>query len=636
MRELHGIQQTAVDLFASAFALYFVYAIIFSEPFFITTPIYLCCSYILAFCLFPARESSPRDRITALDLLLALATAGITAYFMVQYEYYVQRAGLFRTQDVVAGLVAVLLSIEVCRRVLGWSLPILSLAAIAYAMYGNWIPGALGHRGYRLDRVAGQIFSFDGIYGSVTSIYSTYVLLFVIFGAVIQSCGMGTFLLELSKSLVGRLTGGIAKTAVVSSGLLGSVVGSGAANIAVTGSFTIPIMKRSGYPAHVAGAIETVASTGGILMPPIMGSTAFILAAFTGTPYRDVALYSFLPAILFYWGIYAQVHMLSQKLAIPMQPAEESWWAIIRRDGYMLLPIVLIFVLIFQGITPYRAALWAIAAMLALHYLTPYGGKRMNLWELVRTFGEGAKLQLSVGVSAGVIGIIISMLVLPGLPLKIGSYAVAVSQGNLLVLLFMMIVVSYVFGMGIPAVAAYIILAVLAVPALTEAGLPQFNAHMIIMWFSLSALWTPPVAVGAFVASGIAGASPSKIGWYSVKLGISLYIIPFLMAFGTIINGSVPEILFAFFATAIGLYGFAAATEGYVGRPLAIWERAAFLILAILAMYPETTVRIGGMLLFGVLLVYEHGSSWIKVLRRARPSAQGASTSKMEGSSWLR
>ena len=636
MRELHGIQQTAVDLFASAFALYFVYAIIFSEPFFITTPIYLCCSYILAFCLFPARESSPRDRITALDLLLALATAGITAYFMVQYEYYVQRAGLFRTQDVVAGLVAVLLSIEVCRRVLGWSLPILSLAAIAYAMYGNWIPGALGHRGYRLDRVAGQIFSFDGIYGSVTSIYSTYVLLFVIFGAVIQSCGMGTFLLELSKSLVGRLTGGIAKTAVVSSGLLGSVVGSGAANIAVTGSFTIPIMKRSGYPAHVAGAIETVASTGGILMPPIMGSTAFILAAFTGTPYRDVALYSFLPAILFYWGIYAQVHMLSQKLAIPMQPAEESWWAIIRRDGYMLLPIVLIFVLIFQGITPYRAALWAIAAMLALHYLTPYGGKRMNLWELVRTFGEGAKLQLSVGVSAGVIGIIISMLVLPGLPLKIGSYAVAVSQGNLLVLLFMMIVVSYVFGMGIPAVAAYIILAVLAVPALTEAGLPQFNAHMIIMWFSLSALWTPPVAVGAFVASGIAGASPSKIGWYSVKLGISLYIIPFLMAFGTIINGSVPEILFAFFATAIGLYGFAAATEGYVGRPLAIWERAAFLILAILAMYPETTVRIGGMLLFGVLLVYEHGSSWIKVLRRARSSAQGASTSKMEGSSWLR
>jgi TRAP transporter 4TM/12TM fusion protein len=628
MREVLGIQRTAVDLFASAFALYFIYAIIFSEPFYITTPIYLCCSYILAFCLYPARPGSPRDRITALDFLLSAATVAVTAYFMWQYEYYVQRAGLFRTQDVVAGLVAVVLSIEVCRRVLGWSLPILALVAIAYAMYGNWIPGELGHRGYRLDRVIGQIFSFDGIYGSVTSIYSTYVLLFMIFGAVIQACGMGTFLLELSKSMVGRLRGGIAKTAVVSSGLLGSVVGSGAANIAVTGSFTIPIMKRSGYPAHVAGAIETVASTGGILMPPIMGSTAFILAAFTGVPYQDVALYSFLPAVLFYWGIYAHVHMLSQKLAIPTEPAEESWWSILKRDGYMLLPIALIFVLIFQGTTPYRAALWSIALTFVLHYARPYGGKRMNLLEFIRTFGEGAKLQLSVGVSAGVIGILICMLVLPGLPLKIGSYAVALSQGNLLVLLFLMVVVSYVFGMGIPAVASYIILAVLAVPALVEAGLPVFNAHMIIMWFSLSALWTPPVAVGAFVAAGIAGASPSRIGWYSVKLGIALYIIPFLMAFGTIINGSVTEILFAFVAVAVGLYGFAAATEGYIRRPLASWERMAFLVLAVLAMYPETRVRIAGLALFGAMLIYEHGltrfaRSWRKpaITRTASPGS---------------
>jgi TRAP transporter 4TM/12TM fusion protein len=624
MRSLVGAQRTVIEAFASAFALYFVYAIVFSEPFYITTPVYVCCSYALAFCLYPARASSPWDRISIVDLLLVAATVAVTAYFMWQYEFYVQRAGLFRTQDVAAGLIAVVLSIEVCRRVLGWSLPILALVAIAYAMYGNWIPGELGHRGYRLDRVVGQIFSFDGIYGSVTSIYATYVLLFMIFGAVIQACGMGTFLLELSRSLVGRRTGGIAKTAIVSSGLLGSVVGSGAANIAVTGSFTIPIMKRSGYPAHVAGAIETVASTGGILMPPIMGSTAFILAAFTGVPYRDVALYSFLPAVLFYWGIYAHVHMLSKKMAIPTDPSEESWKTILKRDGYMLLPIALIFVLIFQGTTPYRAALWSIALMLGLHYLKPYGGKRMNPWELLQSFGEGAKLQLSVGVSAGVIGILICMLVLPGLPLKIGSYAVALSQGNLLVLLFLMVLVSYIFGMGIPAVASYIILAVLAVPALTEAGLPVFNAHMIIMWFSLSALWTPPVAVGAFVAAGIAGASPSKIGWYSVKLGIALYIIPFLMAFGTIINGSVPEILFAFICIAVGLYGFAAATEGYIRRPLAFWERGAFVVLAVLSMYPDTNVRIAGLALFAALLIYEHGHALFG--RHARPMAPTAST----------
>jgi TRAP-type uncharacterized transport system fused permease subunit len=317
--------------------------------------------------------------------------------------------------------------------------------------------------------------------------------------------------------------------------------------------------------------------------------------------------------------------MISKKLAIPPQESAESPWSVLKSNGHMLLPIALVFALIFYGTTAYRAALWAIAAMLALHYLLPYGGKRMNLKELLFTFGEGAKLQLAVGVSAGVIGIIVSMLVLPGLPLKIGSFAVMLSQGNLVVLMFLMIITSYIFGMGIPAVAAYIILAILAVPALIEAGLPEFNAHLIIMWFSLSAIWTPPVAVGAFIAGSIAGASASKIGWYSVKLGIGLYIIPFLMAFGTIINGTWQEILFAAFCIAVGLYGFAAAAEGYARRALAIWERVLFLALAVLAMYPETAIRLVGLVLFGCLLMYEHGGEWLRGARKEQIEPKAAS-----------
>src|SRR3546814_156776 len=253
----------------------------------------------------------------------------------------------------------------------------------------------------------GQIFSFDGIYGAVTSVYSTYVLLFVIFGAVIQACGMGDFLLQLSNTLVGRLKGGTAKTAVVSSAGVGMIMGSGAANVAVTGSFTIPLMKRSGYPAHIAGAIETVASAGGVLLPPIMGSAAFILASFTQTPYREVALYSFLPAILFYWGIYAQVHMLSYRLDVPAAPAGKPVREVLTRSGYMLIPIVVVFVLIFEGMTPYRAGLWAIASTFLVHYIRPFNGKRMGWKDFLLTFGEGAKLQLTVGASAGVSGIII-------------------------------------------------------------------------------------------------------------------------------------------------------------------------------------------------------------------------------------
>ncbi len=277
-------------------------------------------------------------------------------------------------------------------------------------------------------------------------------------------------------------------------------------------------------------------------MPPIMGSAAFVLASFTRIPYHEVALYSFLPALLYYWALYIQVDFLSHRLAIPVAKDAPPVLDVLKKGGHMLIPIVLVFVLIFVGMTPYRAALWTIGATILLHYIRPLEGKRLSLKDMLMTFGDGAKLQLTVGASAGVIGVIIAMLVLPGLPLKIASFAVGVSHGNLMVLLFLMIITSYIFGMGIPMVAAYIVLAVIAVPALEEIGLPLFNAHLIIMWFSLAALWTPPVAVGAFVASGIAGASPNRIGWYAAKLGIGLYIIPFLMAYGTIINGTVPEI----------------------------------------------------------------------------------------------
>ena len=435
----------------------------------------------------------------------------------------------------------------------------------------------------------------------VTGIYSTYVMLFVILGAVIQAFGMGNFLLDLSNALVGRLKGGTAKTSVMSSATVGMIMGSGAANVAVTGSFTIPLMKRVGYPAHIAGAIETVASAGGVLMPPIMGSAAFVLASFTRIPYHEVALYSFLPALLYYWALYIQVDFLSHRLAIPVAKDAPPVLDVLKKGGHMLIPIVLVFVLIFIGMTPYRAALWTIGATILLHYIKPLEGKRLSLKDMLMTFGDGAKLQLTVGASAGVIGVIIAMLVLPGLPLKIASFAVGISHGNLMVLLFLMIITSYIFGMGIPMVAAYIVLAVIAVPALEEIGLPLFNAHLIIMWFSLAALWTPPVAVGAFVASGIAGASPNKIGWYAAKLGIGLYIIPFLMAYGTIINGTIPEILFAAISIAVGLYGFAAATEGYTHRYLPVWERLIYAVVSVLAMFPMLEIRVVGLALFALV-----------------------------------
>lgn len=599
MRELRTWERRLVQAVAIGFSGYFIYAIAVTAPFHVTRPAYLCLSFVLVFALYPATRRSPKDRISIVDYILCAATIGFTLFFFSQANYYAFKPGLLRTQDLVVGTVAVVLSIEACRRVLGLPLPILTLAAMAYVIWGYLLPGELGHRGFSYARLMGQMFSFDGIYGTVTGIYATYVLLFVIFGAIIQATGTGEFLIALSNALVGKVKGGTAKTAVVSSAVTGSIMGSGAANVAVTGTFTIPLMKKSGFPAHIAGAIETVSSSGGVLLPPIMGSAAFVLAAFTQTPYRDVALISFLPALLFYWGVYIQVHFMAGRLNIvTVDQGSESALALLKRGGHMLLPVVLVLALIFWGMTPYRAGLWAIAATIALHYIKPVTGKRLKITELISAFGDGAIMQLAVGASAGVIGIIIAALVLPGLPLKIASLAVALSQGSLAVLLFLMIIVSYVFGMGIPMVAAYVILAVIAAPALVEVGVPELHAHLIIMWFSLSALWTPPVAVGAFVASGIAGAPANAIGWSSVRLGIGLYIIPYLMAFGHILGGTLPEIIFAAISIAIGLYCFAAAIEGYTKRPLLPWERLAFTGLAVIALYPDVTLRSAAVAIF--------------------------------------
>ena len=609
MRHLEGFQRNAVNFIAVGFALFFIYGIIVTLPFYILSPLYICLSLVLVFCLYPATKRSPKNKFSVYDLILCVLITAVTIFFFKEYEWYVDKAGPSRTKDIIMGTVALLVNFEACRRVLGWPLPILFLVALMYVLFGYVVPGSLGHIGFDYERAIGQIFSFDGIYGEVCSVFSTYVLLFVIFGAVIQSCGISNFLINLSKCLVGRLKGGTAKTAIVSSGIIGSVIGSGAANVAITGSFTIPIMKKAGYPPHIAGAIETVASSGGILMPPIMGSAAFILVDIYQHFIPGCHPYILSTCTSFFLGVYIQAHFISYKLDIAQTTDTGSLASVLKEGGHMLVPVLLIFILIVIGMTPYRAGIWAIVVTLLVHFLKPIDGKRLSFKEVINTFGEGIKLQLSVAASTGIIGAIIAMLVLPGLPLKVASFAVELSQGSLFIMLILMIITSYIFGMGIPMVAAYIILAVIAVPALIELGVPLFTAHLIIMWYSLDSCWTPPVAIGAFVASGIAKASPNKIGWYSVKLGISLYVIPFLMAYGYIINGAIPQILLSAACIAIALYCFAAATEGFTKRKLIFMEIVIYGIAAVLLIVPLTLTRISGFALFGILFFRENKSA---------------------------
>lgn len=605
MRRLEGLQKTVVDIIAAGFAFFTIYAVLYTVPFYVTLPLYICLNFILIFCLYPASKKSPGNRMTVLDLFLCLMSVIVTVFFLHEYSYYVNKAGLFRPIDTFMGTVTLLLGVEVCRRVLGWALPILTILGLAYALWGFVIPGPLGHPAFSYNRVLSQVFSFNGIYGTITAVYATYVMLFVVFGQIIQATGMSTFILELSDSILGKVRGGTAKTAALSSAGVGMVCGSGAANVAITGAFTIPLMKKVGYPPYIAGAIETVAGAGGVLMPPIMGSAAFLLATFTNTSYRNVCIISFLPAILYYWGLYIQIHFISYKYNIRQITEEnrESLWNVMKRSGHMLIPIATIFVLIFEGITPYRAAIWSIAVTLLAHYIRPVGGKRMTPREVFHHFGEGVKLQLSVGSNAAIIGAFIVAVVLPGLPLSMASFGIWLSHGNLLILIALTAVVSYIFGMGIPMVASYIILEVIAVPTLREAGVPLLTANLVIMWYSLAALWTPPVCVGAFVASGIAHCSPNKIGWYACRLGVALYVIPLLMVYGTIISGTALQIFFATVCISISLYCFGATVEGYTNRRLFLWERFSYCIASLLTIYPHTASRLIGIAMFCMLYI---------------------------------
>lgn len=550
----------------------------------------------------PADEHRHRVISRRLGMWLGWILAGVTilsaAYLASNHEQLVQRSANPTTIDLVLGVATILIVLELTRRSTGWGLVTIAVLAMIYAAAGPWLPGLLSHRGYGMTRLVEHLYlSTEGIWGIPLGVSADFVYLFIVFGAVLDVAGAGALLMGLAERVAGNTRGGPAKTAVVASGLMGSLSGSAVANVVTTGAFTIPLMKRAGFKPFFAGAVEATASTGGQLMPPIMGAGAFILATWTQIPYLEVALAATIPALLYYAALFAAIHFRAAKMGIEPGGVDRTDPVLPRL--HLLLPLVAIVILLAIGRSPMRAAFWGVTSAFAIALVRPT--TRLT-WEDIKravlTAGGGT---VQVAAACAAAGIVVGVASLTGIGLRMSDLIVTLSDGRLFPALVLTALGSLVLGMGLPTTAAYVVLAALGAPALVELGVPLLAAHLFIFYFGAISNVTPPVSLAAYAAAGIAGAGAMKTSVYAMVLALPGFIVPFMMIYGPplLLDGSVPEIIMAAITATIGVSALAAGTMGFARRPLRWWERALIIAASLALIFPGLVTDVIG---FSVIL----------------------------------
>ncbi|QKY70179.1 TRAP transporter permease [Lentibacillus sp. CBA3610] len=488
---------------------------------------------VLTFLLFPPTKKARRDHLPWYDVVLGVLSVPSTIYLFVNYEEIVTRGGLPITADIIMGTLLVVLVLEAGRRMMGLALPILALVFVAYAMFGRDLPGIFRHRGYEWPQLAEQFFmTTEGIFSTAIGVSSTYIILFIIFGAFLAKSGMGQLFNELAMALTGRTRGGPAKVSVVASGFLGSINGSAIANTVTTGNFTIPLMKKIGYDKVFAGAVESSASVGGQILPPIMGAAAFIMAETLGVPYTEIALFAILPALLFYLGILSQVHMRATKDNLSGIPKSElpKLTDVLKERGHLLLPIFfLIYMLFFSGTTILFSAATTIIITVFISALRK--STRMSFRDLIDALETGARTTVSVAIACATVGIIVGVSSITGFGLNLANAIVAIGGESLFLTLLFTMVACIVLGIGMPSIPAYIITATMAAPALVQLGIEPIVAHFFVFYFGIFANITPPVALAAFAAAGLSGAGPMRTGFSALKLALAGFVVPFMFVY---------------------------------------------------------------------------------------------------------
>jgi TRAP transporter 4TM/12TM fusion protein len=558
---LNKIEQIVFDVLSVFLVLFYAYAAVIKP---MATQyhrgIYVIITYILVFLLYKSKSKIMR----VLDYILILLSIASISYWIYNFEVINYRTGAETSTDMVFAVIGVLIGIELARRVVGNIFVFIGAVMLIYGVYGYLAPDLVSHAGAPFTELCINIFyKSDGIFGIMANVLATYVLLFVLFGAFLEKCGAQKFFIDWPLAAVGHKIGGPGKVSVIASGLFGSISGSAIANTVSTGMFTIPMMKKAGFKPHVAGAIEPAASIGGMFMPPVMGAGGFIMAELTGVPYSKIMLIAIFPALMYFFSVFCMVHYEAKIYNIVGERSEFSAMEIFKKEWFYILPLVVITIFMLYGYSPGYSAILGLGSCLVISYVKKE--TRITPRRFIQAAREGAENSLNIGATVGVIGIIIGVLTFSGLILTFADIMIELAGGSLVLTIFLIALASLVLGMGVPVTAAYLVTAVVAVPALTHLGVNQIAAHMIVYWLSQDSNITPPVCIAAFAGATIAKANMWKTAFTSFKFAKFLYLAPFLFGYvpAFSLDGTTTDIVKAFVLIFFGTWAYSYILSGY-------------------------------------------------------------------------
>lgn len=618
-RDMKGITGTIVFILLLSFSIFQLYTGAFGQfTAYIQRTVHLGFALTLIFMLYPARKSKMHTKIPWYDIILILLAVMVTAYWPVYYETLVQQIGTITDVQIVIGGIAILLVLEAARRAVGLPITIIASLFLLYAYFGPYMPGSFGHRGLTIAQIVDSMFfTTEGILGTPLQVSSTYIFLFLLFGSFLVQTGVGNYFNDLAITIAGKRVGGPAKVAIFSSALQGTISGSSVANTVTSGSYTIPMMKRLGYHRNFAGAVEAAASTGGQIMPPIMGAAAFLMIEFAGVPYWEIAKAALIPAILYFAGIWIMTHFEAKKQGLLGLPKEQiPKVKVVLKKLHLLFPIVLIVYLLFQGFSIERTALLGILSTIVVSMVLKE--TRINFAKFITALTSGARTALGVASATATAGIIVGVVTKTGLGLKMGNSLVSIAgnistniQMQLLLTLFFTMITSIIIGMGSPTTANYIITSTIALPAIIAmndvlpVAVPVLAAHMFVFYFGIVADITPPVALAAFAATGISGGAPIRTGFNASKLAIAAFIIPYMFVLEPallMIDTSAFEVILILLTAIAGMIAIGAGMIGYWYTKLNALTRVIATLTGLSLIYPGGVSDLIGFLIFFILL----------------------------------
>lgn len=572
---------------------------------------------ILAFMLYPATKKASRKVIAWYDYVMIALSAAVPLYMWLDYVNIINRAGRPNTMDVIIGTILTLIVLEATRRVCGMALPIIAIIFICYSLMGTKqglipidIPGIFLHRGYSWQKLMSHFFAnTEGIYGSSVNVASTYIFLFIAFGEIMNKCGMGQFFNDFANAIAGGTKGGPAKVAVVASGLLGMINGAAVAVVVTTGSFTIPLMKKSGYDDEFSGAVVATGSVGGQLMPPVMGAAAFIMADTLGIKYNELLISAAIPAVIYYMGILFQIQMRAEKLGMQGTPKDQlpKMSNVMKEYGHLALPIIfLVYMLFFSGKTVIMAAFYTIVFTIIVAQCRK--NTRMSFQDILDAMVAAAKSTVSVAIACACVGIIVGSCSITGFALNMANTIISIGGKSLMFTLVFTMVTCMILGMGLPSIPSYIITSTIAAPALVQLGIPALVAHMFCFYFAMFANLTPPVALAAFAAAGIAGGSPMKTGWASVKLALAGFILPYMFVYNTdllLLDTPIAKAVQVALTAAVGVFLISVAVEGFLFSKVNIVLRIISILGAYLLIDSGLVTDLIGIAIFAVVIIFQ-------------------------------